>query len=279
MSIESGRSIMFKRIMIIAENYKLIDSLLRYTPLLFPDAEFHVVSIVDYSYDIMSATSFIDDSIERSAVRALFHCIDTLKEMGIKARRGFYKGNFEAIVENYVRRKGIDLVATETPMEMDQKRSHVSWHLEKIFRTRIKNVLILDRMPNLRRPKRIFIVVGDSPKSWLAAERGITLCREFGATCGMSYAGRKARTPVYERFSRLAEQNKVDFEIREFEWSMKEEIPTFLEEFDLVVMSRGGYRLRDQLKMMMRALPLSRGEMNILLYAPIPVLLVGGERG
>jgi hypothetical protein len=264
---------MFKRVMIIADNYKLIDSLLRYTPILFPDAEYHVVSIVDYSYDIMSATSFVDDSLERSAVSALFHCVDNLKAVGIQAKRGFYKGNFEAIVENYVRRQRIDLVATETPLEMDQKRTHVCWHLEKIFRTPIKNVLILDRMPELRRPKRIFIVVGDSPKSWLAAERGVLLCKEFGAACGMSYAGKKARRSVYEGFS------EVDFEIKEFEWSMKEEIPKFLEEFDFLVMSRGGYRLRDQLKMMVRTLPLSRGEINILFYAPIPVLLVEGGRG
>jgi hypothetical protein len=270
---------MFKRVMIIADNYKLIDSLLRYTPLLFPDAEYHVVSIVDYSHEIMSATSFVDETLERSAMRALFHCVDTLKDMGIKARRGFFKGNFEAIAENYSRREGIDLVATETPMETGQKRSHISWHLERIFRTPVKNVLILDSMPELRRPKRIFIVLGDSPKSWLAAERGILLCREFGATCGMSYAGKKARNSVYEGFSKLAERNDVDFEVREFEWRMKEEIPAFLEDFDLVVMSRGGYRLRDQLKMMVRALPLSRGEMNVLLYAPVPVLLTGGGGG
>jgi hypothetical protein len=268
---------MFKRIMIIADNYKLIDSLLRYTPLLFPDAKFHVVSIVDYSHEIMSATSFVDETLERSAMRALFHCIDTLKDMGIQARRGFYKGNFEAIVENYVRREGIDLVATETPMETGQKRSHISWHLERIFRTPIKNVLILDRMPELRRPKRVFIVVGDSPKSWLAAQRGILLCREFGASCGMSYAGKKGRRSVYEAFATLAEQHEVEFKVMEFEWRMKDEIPVFLEDFDILVMSRGGYRLRDQLKMMVRALPLSRGELNILLYAPIPLLLVGGE--
>lgn len=276
---ELRADLMFKRVMIIADNYKLIDSLLRYTPILFPDAQFHVVSIADYSYDIMSATSFVDDSLERSAVKALFRCVDTLKGMGIQAKRGFYKGNFEAIVENYVRRERIDLVATETPMEADQKRTHISWHLEKIFRTPIKNVLILDQMPELRRPKRIFIVIGDSPKSWLAAERGLLLCKEFGATCGMSYAGKKARRSVYEGFSRLAEQNEVEFEIKEFEWSMRAEIPKFLEDFDFLVMSRGGQRLRDQLKMLVRALPLSRGEMNILLYAPIPILLVGGGRG
>ncbi|MFQ5910950.1 MAG: hypothetical protein ACE5IJ_09570 [Thermoplasmata archaeon] len=270
---------MFKRIMVIADNYKLIDSLLRYTPLLFPNAEFHVVSIVDYSYEIMSATSFVDESLERSAMRALLHCIDNLKEMGIHAKRGFYKGNFEAIVENYVGRERIDLVATETPLEMDQKRSHISWHLEKIFRTPIRNVMILNRMPSLRRPERVFIVVGDSPKSWLAAERGIQLCKEFEASCGMSYAGKKARRAVYESFSKLARQNEIDFEVREFEWRMKEEIPSFLEEFDFLVMSRGGYRLRDQLKMIVKALPLSRGEINVLLYAPIPVLLVGGNGG
>ncbi|MFQ6128012.1 MAG: hypothetical protein ACE5QW_03825 [Thermoplasmata archaeon] len=269
---------MFKRIMIIADNYKLIDSLLRYTPLLFPDAEFHVVSIVDYSYDIMSATSFIDESLEKSAIRALFRCLDTLKEMGIQAKRSFYKGNFEAIVENYIRREGIDLVATETYMEKDLRRSHISWHLEKLFRTPSKNILMLDRMPTLRRPEKIFIIVGDSPRSWLAAEKGLQLCREFGASCGMSYAGRKQRREVYERFSKLAEERGIDFSVEEFEWRIREEIPRFLERFDFLVMSRGGYRLRDQLKMVIKALPLSRSEINILLYAPIPVLLVGEER-
>ena len=52
-----------------------------------------------------------------------------------------------------------------------------------------------------------------------------------------------------------------------------------IEEFDILVKSRGGYRLRDHLKMVVRTLPLSRGEINILFYAPIPVLLVEGERG
>lgn len=270
---------MFKRIMILADNYKLIDSLLGYTPLLFPTADYHVVSVVDYSYDILSATSFIDDSIERSAMKALFHCIDTLKEVGINAKRGYFKGNFEAIVENYVRRELIDLVATETPMEMNQKRSHISWHLEKLLRTPIKNVMILDRMPELRRPESVFIVVGDSPKSWLAAERGVLLCKELEATCSMSYVGRKWRKAVYDGFKILAGRHDVEFDVREFEWSLKEEIPRFLEEYDFLVMSRGGRRLRDQIKMVFRALPLSKGEVNILLYAPIPILLVGADGG
>ena len=268
---------MYKRVMILADNYKLIDSLLRYTPILFPDAEYHVLSIVDYSHEIMSATSFVDETLERSAMRALFHCIDTLKEMGVEAKRGFYKGNFEAIVENYVRREAIDLVATETPLETGQRRSHISWHLQRLFRTPVGDVLVLDSTPELRRPKNIFIVVGDSPRSWQAVQRGLQLCKEFGAKCGMSYAGRKARRPVYEGFEKIAKREGIQFEIREFEWRMKTEIPAILSDFDLLVMSRGGHRLKDQLKMLVKTLPLSRDEMNILLYAPVPMLLVGGD--
>jgi len=269
---------MFRRIMIIADNYKLIDSLLRYTPLLFPKAEFHVVSIVDYSFDILSATSFIDDNLERSAMRALFHCIDTLKGMGIRAERGYYKGNFEAIVENYIRRQGIDLVATETPMEQDRKRSHISWHLEKLFRTPSRNILILDSPPDMQRPKKVFSIIGDSPKSWLAADRGMQMCKSFGASCGMSFTGRRPRRAIYEHFSKLAHKRGVEFSLEMFDWKRKEEIPSFLEKFDLLVMSRGGHRLRDQVKMWVKALPLSRLEMNILLYAPIPVILVSENR-
>lgn len=269
---------MFKRIMIIADNHKLIDSLLRYTPLLFPKAEYHVVSIVDYSFDILSATTFIDDTLEKSAMRALFHCIDTLKGLGIRAKRGYYKGNFEAIVENYVRRERIDLVATETPMEQDQKRSHISWHLEKLFRTPSRNILMLDRMPDLQRPRKIISIIGDSPKSWLAADRGIQMCKDFGASCGMSFAGSRPRSTIYEHFSKLADKRDVDFSLEMFDWKRREEIPSILGKFDLLVMSRGGQRLRDQVKMWVKALPLSRLEMNILLYAPIPVILVSENR-
>lgn len=269
---------MFKRIMIIADNHKLIDSLLRYTPLLFPKAEYHVVSIVDYSFDILSATTFIDDTLEKSAMRALFHCIDTLKGLGIRAKRGYYKGNFEATVENYVRRERIDLVATETPMEQDQKRSHISWHLEKLFRTPSRNILMLDRMPDLQRPRKIISIIGDSPKSWLAADRGIQMCKDFGASCGVSFAGSRPRRAIYEHFSKLADKRSVNFSLEMFDWRRREEIPSILGKFDLLVMSRGGHRIRDQVKMWVKALPLSRLEMNILLYAPIPVILVSENR-
>lgn len=268
---------LFKRIAVLAENYDLIDSLLSYVTLLFPKAEYHVVTIVDYSYEIMSVTPFIEESLEKSATRALFHCLDKLKEMGIEAKKGYYKGNFEAIMERYVKGRNIDLVAVGTSMEEDKKKSHISWHLSKLFKTSSKAILALDRTPQLRLPEKVFVPVGDAPNSKNAVLTAFDLCKEFGCSLALSYVGKKEVGTIYSHLKEMASDAEVPLSIVECDWKDSTQVIDCLEEYDLLVMGMGGHRLRDYARMAVRALPLTKMEMNILLYAPIPMLLVGGS--
>ncbi|MFQ5885445.1 MAG: universal stress protein, partial [Thermoplasmata archaeon] len=105
---------MFRRILVLADNYKLTDSLLRYIPNVFPSSEYHVLSIVDFGYDILSVTHYVEDTLQESAIRAMLQCVSLLEEAGIDCRMTILKGNFQAVVEKYVRENGIDLIATET---------------------------------------------------------------------------------------------------------------------------------------------------------------------
>jgi hypothetical protein len=157
---------MFRKILVLADNYQLTDFLLRYIPNVFPTSEYHVLSIMDFGYDIMS-----------------LHCASVLEEEGIACQKTIIKGNFQAVVEKYVRENEINLIATETYIDEEQKKSHFSWHLEELFRSVKIPILVMDRPVDLKKPESVCILYTGSGFSEKAVSLGMRLAKWLDAYC------------------------------------------------------------------------------------------------
>lgn len=270
---------MFRKILVLADNYQLTDFLLRYIPNVFPTSEYHVLSIIDYGYDIMSVTDYIEDTLEESAIRAMLHCASVLEEGGIACQKTIIKGNFQAVVDKYVRENGINLIATETYIDEEQKKSHFTFRLEGLFRSVKIPILVMDRPVDLKKPESVCILYTGSRFSNVAANLGMKLAKWLDAYCLVLYIGERRRDEVYSHMERGAEELGLlpKFEVRQSRSAS--EIVGIIANYDLFVMSRGGLSLIDRVKMFFKRLPLSGIEIEALMYAPKPTILVGEIAG
>lgn len=270
---------MFRRILVLADNYQLTDSLLRFIPNVFPSAEYHVLSVIDYGYDIMSVTNYVEDTLQDSAIRAMLHCASILEEAGINSRKAILKGHFEAVVEKYVRENGINLVATETYIDEVQKKSHFSWHLWRLFKAIRIPILFMDRPAHLKKPESVCILYSGTGFSEAAVNLGMSLAKWLKASCRVLYVGEGIRSRVYSHLERKAGKIGVQVEIDRHAYSSARELVETIGKYDLLVTSRGGRTWRDRILMTIKRLPLRKIEIQAILYAPIPTILVGDIPG
>ncbi|MFQ6060474.1 MAG: hypothetical protein ACE5KV_04135 [Thermoplasmata archaeon] len=268
---------MFRRILVLADNYHLTDFLLRYIPNVFPSSEYHVLSIIDYGYDILSVTDYIEDTLEESAIRAMLHCASVLEERGVVSQKTILKGNFQAVVEKYTRENEIDLIATETYIDEDKKKSHITWHLEGLFKSVEKPILIMDRAVELKKPDSVSILYTGARHSKEALVLGLELAKWLEASCLVLHVGERAGNLMRLQLDRITPRIGTQTPVETRECASAQEIVDILANYDLFVMSRGGRSLADRVKMFVRRLPLSKVEIDVLMYAPIPTILVGGK--
>jgi nucleotide-binding universal stress UspA family protein len=266
---------MFQKILILADNYKLIDSLLRFTPHAFPSSEYHVLSTIDFGYDIISVTPYVEDTLEESALRAMLHCASVLEEAGIDSRKTIKKGNFRAVVEKYVRENEIDLVAIETYLDEEKKKSHFSEHLEGLFRAVKIPILFMDRPAELKKPESVCILYSGTGYSEDAASLGMRLSKWLEASCTILYVGRLKSSQVIPHLEEKAEKSGARVEIDFVGRTSARELAEIIGNYDLFVTSRGGQSWQDRIIMAIKRLPLKNIEIGAIMYAPIPTILVG----
>ena len=270
---------MFQRILVLADNYKLTDFLLRYTPHVFPSSEYHVLSTIDFRYDFMSVTDYVEATLEDSAIRAMLHCSSVLEEAGIDSRKTILKGNFQAVVEKYVRENGIDLVATETYIDEVKKKSHFSWYLKALFRTVKIPILLMDRPVDLKKPESVCILYSGMGYSDGAAILGMKLAKWLGTSCLVLHVGKLKRNQVIPHLEQKAEEIGARVEIDSHKYTSAREFIETIGNHDLFVTSRGGRSWKDRAIMAIGRLPLRRIEIEAIMYAPIPTILVGETSG
>jgi hypothetical protein len=270
---------MFKRILVLADNYQLTDFLLRYIPNVFPTAEYHVLSVVDFSYDIMSVTDYIKETLEESAIEAMLHCATVLEESGITPKKTILKGNFQAVVEKFVRENGIGLVANELYLDEEKKASQFSAHIEGLFKSIPVPIFAMDRPVELRRPRSLSILYTGTQHSDIALKLGLRLAKNLEIPSTVMFCGGLQRKLMYPRIERAGQEIGVPMHIDTSEYNSVDDIVKMAGMHDLFVTSRGGRSWKDRFAMVFKRLPLSRMEIETIMYVPVPMILVGETMG
>ncbi len=269
---------MFRRILVLADNYQLTDYLLRYIPNVFPNSEYHILSVVDFGYDIMSVTDYIKETLEESAIEAMLHCAAILEEAGITARKTILKGNFQAVVEKYIRENKIDLVATELYLDEVKKKSQFTEHIGGLFKSVPVPIFAMDRPVELRRPKSISILYTGSVHSEVALSLGLRLAQYLRAPCLVLYFGER-RQEITSHIQWVGRELGVPLYIEMRECTSAGEIVDIVGDHDIFVTTRGGRSWKDRLEMIFKRLPLRKIEIETIMYVPVPMLLVGESMG
>lgn len=270
---------MFRRILVLADNYRLTDYLLKYIPHVFPNAEYHVLSVVDFGYEIISVTDYIKETLEESAIEAMLHCSSVLEESGITPRKTIVKGNFEAVVEKYVRENNIDVVATELYIDEVKKKSHFSRHTGGLFKAAPVPIFAMDRPVKLRKPKSVSILYTGTVHSEMALTLGLRLASYLKAPCLVLYFGERRKDEIKSHIKWAGRELGVPLYIDTRECTSAREIVEIVGSHDIFVTSRGGRSWKDRFSMVFKRLPLRKIEIETIMYVPIPMLLVGETTG
>jgi hypothetical protein len=270
---------MFKRILVLADNYQLTDFLLRYIPNVFPTAEYHVLSVVDFGYEIMSVTDYIKETLEESAIEAMLHCATVLEESGITPKKTILKGNFQAVVEKFVRENGIGLVANELYIDEEKKASQFSAHIEGLFKSVPVPIFAMDRPVELRNPRSLSILYTGTQHSDIALKLGLRLAKNLEIPSTVMFCGGLQRKAMYPRIERAGQEVGVPMHIDTSEYNSVDDIVKMAGKHDLFVTSRGGRSWKDRFAMVFKRLPLSKMEIETIMYVPVPMILVGETMG
>lgn len=270
---------MFRRILVLADNYRLTDFLLRYIPNVFPNAEYHVLSVVDFGYEILSVTDYIKETLEESAIEAMLHCASILEESGISARKTILKGNFKAVVDKYIRENKIDLVTAELYIDEVKKKSQFTRHIEGLFKIVPVPIFAMDRPVELRKPRSVSIFYTGTQHSEIAMNLGLMMAKYLEASCLILYFGERRKEEISQHLQWAAKERGVPVQIDTRECTSAQEIVDILGTQDIFVTTRGGRSWGDKLKMVFKRLPLRKIEIETIMYVPVPMLLVGDTMG
>lgn len=270
---------MFNRILVLADNYKLTDFLLRFIPEVFPHSEYHVLSVADLSFDFLSMTDYIKETLEESAIEAMLHCATVLEESGITPKKTILRGNFQAVVEKYVRENGIGLVATELYIDEEEKKSQFGHHIEGLFKSVPVPIFAMDRSVELRRPKSLSILYTGTQHSDIALRLGLRLAKYLEIPSNVMFCGGLQRKAMYPGIESAGQEVGVTMHIDTSEYNSVEDIVRMASTHDLFVTSRGGRSWGDRVAMVFKRLPLSRMEIETIRCVPVPMLLVGETMG
>lgn len=270
---------MFRKILVLADNYRLTDHLLKYIPNVFPNSEYHVLSVVDFGYELLSVTDYIKETLEESAIEAMLHCSSVLEESGITPRKTIIKGNFQAVVEKYIRENKIDLVATELYIDEVEKKSQFSSHVGGLFKAAPVPIFAMDRPVELRKPKSVSILYTGTVHSEMALTLGLRLASYLKSPCLVLYFGERRREEIKSHIKWAARQLGVPLYFDTRECTSASEIVEIVGTHDIFVTSRGGRSWKDRFSMVYKRLPLRKIEIETIMYVPVPMLLVGETTG
>ncbi|MCK4444588.1 MAG: hypothetical protein KAW09_08590, partial [Thermoplasmata archaeon] len=189
------------------------------------------------------------------------------------------KGNFEAVVEKYIRENNIDIVATELYLDEVKKKSKFTSHIGSLFKAVPVPIFAMDRPVDLRKPKTVSILYTGTVHSELALSLGLRLAAYLKAPCLILYFGERRKEEVRSHIKWAGRELGIPLYIDTRECTSAKEIVDIVGSHDIFVTSRGGRSLKDRVEMAFKRLPLRKVEIETIMYVPVPMLLVGETMG
>ena len=267
---------MFDRILVATEGTPIMNTVMRYAATLFPDAEYHVITVVDTSVGSVHLTAALVKILEERGERALEKARNIFREYGIRIRTATLRGEPSRAIVRYADLEGADLVV----LGSSTKTGVVKFTFGHVGETLIRNLkqplIVINQRVEIRRPARILCPTDGGTHSREAGEIALSLAKHVDGTLFKYYLGSDA--DLGKRVLETARARALEMGVREVETlditpqDPGEEILKLAPKFDAIVMGKGRRSLfrRDQLGFISR---------EVAALSPVAVFLVGGCNG
>ncbi|HID72048.1 MAG TPA: hypothetical protein EYP29_04815 [Thermoplasmata archaeon] len=263
---------MFKRILLTTEGTRSMERIINYVSELFPEASFHVISVVNTSIGSLHSTKLLIDLFDKQAEHALQDAKRILDQKGIEATYIKKRGNPAKEILKYINLNRMDLVTLGSSAQRGIAKLTFGHVGEPVIKKALCPVLVLNKNGRFERPNTILNPTDGKTHSVEAGILATSLANYFGATLHKCYVGRDKEfgEKVLRESSELARQmgvKEVDvcelFEGDPAEWILKR-----TDMHDMIVIGKGR-------KSLFKKNLLGFTSREVAALSPIPVFLVG----
>lgn len=266
---------MFNKILIATDNSKLMEGLIPYTATLFPQAEFHVISVINTSSGNIPVTNLLKKTLTNLSEDAVNKAEKTLTDMGIKKlNKSTPSGEPSREILTYAKDNDIDLCVLATHSKSGTQKIHIG-HVCRIVLEHIHcPVMLINKPPKQERPKRILNPTSGSKYSHRASIFAATLANNFKAEMTTLYFGKSSRLDEEMEFVKNI-TDSINVKVnREFcEGDPEECIVKRAKDHDLIIASRGHSGLTYKLRSIIPEFALSKLDRAIIAQVTIPFLI------
>jgi nucleotide-binding universal stress UspA family protein len=265
---------MFRKILIATDNSPLMDNIIRYTALLFPQAEFHVLSVIDTSKGNVPLSSLVRSALEGLAREAVENAAKILAEMGLEAIKATPAGRPSTEILNYIARNQIGLLVMATHSKSGTQALHIGRCCTRILEHSRCPILLFNKPAKLERPKRILNPTSGSKYSHQGSLLAASLANNLGASLTVLFFGRlSAAEEEIAYVEGLAQALKVPLTKEVCTGDPERCIIERAREHDLIVGSRGRRGLAYKLRFLIPPLALGRLEREVIAESAIPFIM------
>ncbi|MCK4614112.1 MAG: universal stress protein, partial [Thermoplasmata archaeon] len=262
----------FEKILIATEGTPIMSNCMGYIANLFPESEFHVVSVVDTSVGSVHLTRALVKILEERAERALIKSKNIFKEYGIKIKTRALRGDPARAITSYARREDVDLVV----LGASTKSGVVKFTFGHVGENLIKNlkhpILVINQTIEIKKPMKILSPTDGGVHSKEAGKVALFLAQYFKGTLYKYYIGEDAQVgkkvldaaEAWAKQVGVKEVNKLDLT----EHDPAEEILRIAPDFDVIVIGKGK-------KSLLKKDILGLTSREVAALSPVAVFLVG----
>lgn len=267
---------MFDKILIATDNSPLIQSGIEYTSTLFPDAEYHLMNVLNTKDKSVPKTDLIESHMKKEAEEAIFQGEKILEDMGIKKiKTAMPIGEPSEKILDYINKNQIDLLTIGTHSKSGAQEIHIGDTASDTMKVVSIPSLIFARRFEPEIPKTIFNPTTFSSYSVDATMIALDLAEMFDASLTTYHIGKKDPGASSRRIKRVAEKNEVDFELKVNKGASEEEIIEESAKYDFMVGSRGRSGLLYKLRFLFPKFAFSKIERILIAESQVPYLMSG----
>lgn len=267
---------MFNKILVATEGTPIMGHLTEYIATLFPQAQYHVISVVDTSVGSIDISHHLTKLLKERTEEALAMAREIFEKHNItNVVTRALRGKPASQIASYAHQENVDLVVLGTSTKSGVVKftfGHVGENLIRILRPPI---LIINQEVEIRKPARILSPTDGGIHSKEAGKVALFMANYFNASLHKFFVGsdRELGKRVLDAAEEWAHEVGVE-EVTKMaisEHDPAEDILRLADDFDMIVMGKGK-------KTFLRRDILGATSREVAALSPIAVLLIGTNR-
>ncbi len=267
---------LISRVLMVANKNPVMMKAAEYMGKLLPEAEYHLIYVIDTSQRGMALTKDMELASEEIGKNSIKDMEDILKTEGVRSVKStITEGKPHERTLWYAHKSGIDLIILSTDIEPERKKPCLGRITKSILERTDIPAMVFTPYFKEGAPRQILNVNSGVNESFRATEIGLRLCRAIGAEMLTLYIGEEISSHRMDEMKRKAEGMGVRYSVKIVDGNPVDMVLKESEKADLLVMSRGIPSLRYRsLRKIYPGFSFDAAKREILKKSSIPVLLI-----